>query len=981
MSASSTASTTLTRNKVAIFALIGLVTVGSVYYAIDTLYADTVYEPVSPGLHRSNAIHRHRQPRRRNARSRPSPDEPSTSETLAELLVEDDEDTSAVARPVDAETLVDDLDYQDDEYSWTDHPSNHQRNGHNIVQLLFRVSEDATRRNSYIHRGCGCNNCGIMPIRGVRYRCSNCADYDLCETCEAQDPHLRTHIFYKVKVPAPSFRYTHMQPVWYSGNPDEPSVHRTLPKELITKLSRETGLERPELDAYWEQWTYMANTEWREDPDGVNLAMDRRTFERSLVPSGGKYSVPSLIFDRMFAFYDTNNDDLIGFSEFLHGLLYRKKKDKWKRVFAAYDLDGDGYVCRKDFLRIFRSYYVLYRRIHQDLVDSEDAEQMSTTMAHKLVTGRQPLSAAFSVDGSRYPAALPNTRTGEGKTPLPNGDLEISDGKGVVKASGSDTGNREDFIRGNSAWRREERYSSGYWDAIVDPPMSMEQIPEVLRNLNRRRGWNATAESIAAEARRSGMPNPFAEPSPPAPSSTTDQTWPPAWIIITNEDVAAVDGAGTSIAHVPLLYQPLVVNQAITRTTTQRELHDRWKRRQFYTDEEEGISAPPEWKDTDDVLAGVNGESSSMANSRPSLHSRSSSRVRFAEDFDDFDTRSNHSNSSRSIPERWGGIEIPDAEKDAGKEILYQVTQQALNELLDPLFRPKENMAVKAAETKSDRDKYRHLFSTLEFAEVARGIEAERRKQEAKGPKSFPPTRNPVWPTFREVEIEPIRERPLEELLEATGYSVDEFAYIDNTADHTNGHANPPRNDIVEDTSPPTEVLPTTAHLTEASQSSNMSSLQPALESTALPVAYDPTMPQFRPNSAQHIYERVNNLDPLSPHSPSNDDEFNYSYNVNEFPPPLSYSNVYPVTLPIFSRNARLPKKYERNPIPSPELDNNFLYELWKAEKEEKEARERGGWGRLLEEVFVKAVKEGIKEGRGGQMEYLGSWIEFCIPY
>ncbi|RAL58901.1 hypothetical protein DID88_009321 [Monilinia fructigena] len=93
-----------------------------------------------------------------------------------------------------------------------------------------------------------------------------------------------------------------------------------------------------------------------------------------------------------------------------------------------------------------------------------------------------------------------------------------------------------------------------------------------------------------------------------------------------------------------------------------------------------------------------------------------------------FDTRSNPSTSSRSVPERWGGIEIPDAEKDVGKEILYQVTQQAYNELLDPFFRAKEDLAVAIMETKEERDKYRYIFNTEEFVKwaIEKKIEEER---------------------------------------------------------------------------------------------------------------------------------------------------------------------------------------------------------------------------------------------------------------
>ena len=49
-------------------------------------------------------------------------------------------------------------------------------------------------------------------------------------------------------------------------------------------------------------------------------------------------------------------------------------------------------------------------------------------------------------------------------------------------------------------------------------------------------------------------------------------------------------------------------------------------------------------------------------------------------------------------------MEIPDAEKDAGKEILYQVTQQAFNELLDLLFKEKEDMALERDALKETLD-------------------------------------------------------------------------------------------------------------------------------------------------------------------------------------------------------------------------------------------------------------------------------------
>jgi hypothetical protein len=50
------------------------------------------------------------------------------------------------------------------------------------------------------HRGVCCDGCGMHPIVGVRYKCMNCPDFDLCEGCEAQGVHDH-HVFLKLKQP------------------------------------------------------------------------------------------------------------------------------------------------------------------------------------------------------------------------------------------------------------------------------------------------------------------------------------------------------------------------------------------------------------------------------------------------------------------------------------------------------------------------------------------------------------------------------------------------------------------------------------------------------------------------------------------------------------------------------------------------------------------------------------------------------------
>ena len=54
-----------------------------------------------------------------------------------------------------------------------------------------------------VHQGVTCDQCGESPLTGIRYKCLNCPDYDLCMKCETSHPHEKTHVFAKIHIPAP----------------------------------------------------------------------------------------------------------------------------------------------------------------------------------------------------------------------------------------------------------------------------------------------------------------------------------------------------------------------------------------------------------------------------------------------------------------------------------------------------------------------------------------------------------------------------------------------------------------------------------------------------------------------------------------------------------------------------------------------------------------------------------------------------------
>lgn len=654
-----------------------------------------------------------------------------------------------------AETVVDDQSV----FSWRDgnNDSSPTREGQNLLNLLYHIAEDQARRDGYIHRGVTCNSCGAMPIQGIRYRCANCIDYDLCETCEAMQVHIKTHLFYKVRIPAPFLGNPRQsQPVWYPGKPS--MLPRSLPRSLAKRLMKQTGFENTELDALWDQFRCLANYEWPEDPNRLYMAIDRKTFDRCFVPNTSvRPPPPSLIYDRMFAFYDTNNDDLIGFEEFLRGLasLNNKSNDeRLRRVFRGYDINGDGYVERKDFLRIFRAYYALSRELTRDMVAGMEDDFLEGG-ARDVVLGSQPISSAF-------PGSIPSgepSRIGEGKRTNPEGDAEVVDNDGILRQDGPDTGDRHNVV-GEAAVR-------GQFGRLRHVPVRLTTAEH--------RPQSAPMDGANTETEDEDDDEGGSSDEDASSSSVTSDNWPPAEHIL-EEDIINALGAlvplqevtdpvdrariGTAVYHRMWNDDQRRVNE-----TRRHGIDERWRRRVFYTDEEEGTTAPPGYErdpdfdgmsDEDDSEDGdadedvIDEQQAASESHPPSPRSRSSSKVRFQDDLDDLEIRS--TTSSRSIPvgERWGGFEVPEVERDVGKEVLYQVTQQGFNELLDILFKPKEDLLMQVYRTRTERKIWAREIERFE----------KRRQKSGNGRVLLGETANRDY------------EKTLDELLDQSGYSV-----------------------------------------------------------------------------------------------------------------------------------------------------------------------------------------------------------------
>jgi Ca2+-binding EF-hand superfamily protein len=656
-------------------ALVACVTIAYV------LYKQTQTHPPTNTLHRSNAVRRtHRAPSREVAE-----EEPGEEDIQGEV--------------VDGRLSVEDL--------------NTATGSQNVLNLLFNIAGEQAKRDGYIHRGIECNGCGACPIQGIRYHCSNCFDYDLCETCEAQQVHIKSHVFYKVRIPAPSRgQIKQVIPKWYPGNPN--AFPYSLSRSVLDRLVEQTGMDRTEIEALFEQFKCLAGHEYNSDPCQLGMAIDRKGFDMYFIPGkSGKSTPANLIYDRIFGFYDTNDDALIGFDEFTKGLNRLQDKTRLgrlRRIFEGYDLDGDGFVSRKDFLRMFRAYYDLSRQLNREMINAQEDFGYLDEEIREVVQGSQPISAAFG--GSTLFGH--ESRAGEDKRPGPNGDLQVSNSpNGVLQNDLDIRGDRYRAI-GNAAIGNRPR-SHPFRTFRAEPPEDEQLMQLPLHN---------NFELINIQHTDDAPEDEINGPNPPIHT----YGWPPL-LSPEPDDIIAALGAEIPVEDItdPLERTRVIFAQSQRLDADsdryqdwQREkaAYERWRRRQFYLDEEEGYTKPQGYTEPDssDEESEEPKPETTASSRRQSLRSRSSSKVRFDDSAidTDYETRSNA--SSRSIPqnERWGGYELSQPEFDVGRDVLYEAVQQGFNELLDSLFKEKENEAMDAVDSRRERATWKILLDEYE---------------------------------------------------------------------------------------------------------------------------------------------------------------------------------------------------------------------------------------------------------------------------
>jgi len=123
-----------------------------------------------------------------------------------------------------------------------------------------------------------CDNCK-EKILDVRFKCGNCADYDLCQACELKRPHEKTHIFLKIYEPVSAPTGT-LLPLMYANtnsNANKQTETRSkLKSALVARFVKDVSIQDGTILSPGQKFTKIwkirndGETEW---PTGTRLVM------------------------------------------------------------------------------------------------------------------------------------------------------------------------------------------------------------------------------------------------------------------------------------------------------------------------------------------------------------------------------------------------------------------------------------------------------------------------------------------------------------------------------------------------------------------------------------------------------------------------------------------------------------------------------------------------------------------------------------
>lgn len=587
---------------------------------------------------------------------------------------------------------------------------------------------------------------------------------------------------------------------------------------------------------------------------------------------------PNFLYDRMFSFYDTDNNMLIDFEEYVFGIAYLRKlaeQDSLERIFQGYDVDGDGYISRRDFIRMLSAKYAVQKNIVQDVIEAQELEMVHHTA--ETVRSSQPISAAFAQEDvplgrARTPGMKFLDRFGENQVQpgvgqyanaiLPNG-VELPD---------------SDLVRAVA-----NRYDVEFWPPEIN---HKDEMPtEVLLNVGNR---------------------------------------------LTQSESVAVDGSEKGEE------QRFMVETDSRHTRGRSDLdspQERWR------------------QDVQDAVQDESQDNISTTEASPE------------QDF----------GLPAHILERGRAYEVPAAEKDFGKEVIFQVVQEGLNELIDPIFHEKEELAHSVRETREERRRLRkeindYVQDKKAFQEelktgsevdpllaIANAANHEDGREDERQRESLGPI-----PSQREIAQE------LREQIAQQGEALDEESLEDM--------------EMAIRSRPLDDLLAEAGFSIAGPDESDRGRLSTQYDSTAAPQISEPVRTGDTPSTTTPPPNGANGIRPSpsqAPNAPATSTRSDY----HSPPSPTELPMQTPFSTPSMMSSYEIPPlpPPHRSPVrEQPKTPSKIrLEELSRLDEEEKSILVRGGPGRLDYKEFEKIIRDDRNGLLRGIVESWLEWAEF----
>lgn len=424
------------------------------------------------------------------------------------------------------------------------------------------------------------------------------------------------------------------------------------------------------------------------------MAIDRQAFDRCFVPQHSERirAVPNLIHERLFATYDSNGDGLIGFREFvtrnieIHG---DHPEVKRALVFKGVDLDDDGYISRRDFLRLFKAWHALKKIILVDYMraDAAGEDARSVVDLHDprdhVLSGR-PLTSHFNYE---RPPFGPNPRQTEGKS------AEQSFLPAV----------RENFEQSDTLTRRE--VIDNTW---INPLQAVDMDLICIARGQKPSFLSSEQARLFHENDTAEDPN-WVEHDHMWWARFRPQSNGGVYLKVTRADLP-----NDTINFRPVMYDRQQWEQTVMRICCRlyenldnflhnngpRRLEEREQYRQFHLSDETNTFSTP---------LGLPDLYSRCITNQPNVNGLAA-----GESLPKPRQGNDHFTSDRRSSAFVGDT--------AAADTVYRVIQEALNELLDPLFKPCESLAIEIDKTAEERKEVAVLLHNEHCGRYARSF-------------------------------------------------------------------------------------------------------------------------------------------------------------------------------------------------------------------------------------------------------------------